>query len=502
MKKTIILVIVGLLIFNSFLVVGWSIKNDIEVETIPSDDFDPLVDINLTVDILEIRAFEKINNEFNPGFFVKILINEEEFVSPVYDNSWYLYDCFSVTKDVPDNIQIVDITIQLWNWNSGNPQICDISENENIKDEGYGINLVYDLSNGRWTGDDYYIGDGSGYGRANGVGDGSIYINERDCELFFNIYQNDYDSDGLAYWLETNVYGTDPEINNKGDDADFDGIPIEWEHRFGFNPFIWDDHENFDPDDDSLNNTEEFLTSVYGSDPYRRDIFLELDFMDGGPDNINNSVSNRAYELVKRPFNRRDIVFHIDSGQIYGGDIIPFDDYVTNDESVNITEEFYMKDESEAWRRGVFHYGIICYFSKPAGYAFRGDMYPSMGYGPGTNCFIFGSNLIRVFEEEKIFYTTDREFLYASNIMHEIGHNFGFRFGSPFGVDNFGGSNPWRINFWLFANYKSCMNYRYVYKILDYSDGSHGKRDHDDWEHIDLSYFEIPEYNNYQKLGI
>ena len=76
MKKTIILVIVGLLIFNSFLVAGWSIKNDIEVETIPSDDFDPLVDINLTVDILEIRAFEKINNKFNPGFFVKILINE------------------------------------------------------------------------------------------------------------------------------------------------------------------------------------------------------------------------------------------------------------------------------------------------------------------------------------------------------------------------------------------------------------------------------------------
>jgi len=36
------------------------------------------------------------------------------------------------------------------------------------------------------------------------------------------------------------------------------------------------------------------------------------------------------------------------------------------------------------------------------------------------------------------------------------------------------------------------MNYRYTYSILDYSDGSHGKIDYDDWENIDLTYFEKP----------
>ena len=34
------------------------------------------------------------------------------------------------------------------------------------------------------------------------------------------------------------------------------------------------------------------------------------------------------------------------------------------------------------------------------------------------------------------------------------------------------------------------MNYRYVYSgLTDYSDGSHGKNDYDDWANIDLTYF-------------
>jgi hypothetical protein len=35
------------------------------------------------------------------------------------------------------------------------------------------------------------------------------------------------------------------------------------------------------------------------------------------------------------------------------------------------------------------------------------------------------------------------------------------------------------------------MNYHYTYKILDYSDGSNGGRDFDDWSNLDFNYFEI-----------
>jgi hypothetical protein len=74
--------------------------------------------------------------------------------------------------------------------------------------------------------------------------------------------------------------------------------------------------------------------------------------------------------------------------------------------------------------------------------------------------------------------------------MHETGHNFGIRFGEPFGCDCWIGKYPWQICFWFIRNYKSIMNYQYTYNIFDYSDGSHGRGDYDDWANIDLTYFE------------
>jgi hypothetical protein len=43
--------------------------------------------------------------------------------------------------------------------------------------------------------------------------------------------QTDFDKDGFPYWLEVNMYNTSPLINNRGGDADDDGIPIEWAEK-------------------------------------------------------------------------------------------------------------------------------------------------------------------------------------------------------------------------------------------------------------------------------
>ena len=34
------------------------------------------------------------------------------------------------------------------------------------------------------------------------------------------------------------------------------------------------------------------------------------------------------------------------------------------------------------------------------------------------------------------------------------------------------------------------MNYGYMYRLVDYSDGSRGKNDFDDWDRMDLTYFQ------------
>ena len=488
MKKTLsILFIVGL-VFNIFISNISSLTiEDAKENKIILEDFDPLVDINITLEILAIRALDKIDIFSDPDFFLKIIINDEVFQSPIWSNIRNIYNCWKITTDVPDEIENVKIKIELWDSNQLKNKRCDISSEKNINSDGYSLDIFYNIKTGIWSGDDYNIGDPSGYGRGCGSGDGSIYKENNDCEIWFNIYQNDFDGDGIPYWIETYVYGTDPTVNDVGNDFDQDGIPIEWEHRWGFNPLIWEDHQNFDHDGDSLNNSEEFMTYEFGSDPYRKDIFLEVDFMEDKNNSEQIEILRKAWELVKNPYHRRNIIFHLDLGEVNGGEILPYDNESSFDELIELYRNYFTHNGEQSWKRGIFHYALIVENCSPVGFGFSGDVWPYWGYVRGTNCFVFNKGLV---QRKAKFIRTTEEFITACLIMHESGHNFGIRLGNPLGCDFPGTGNIFRPISWIFRNYKSVMNYRYTYFILDYSDGSHGRRDFDDWEHLDLTWFE------------
>ena len=74
--------------------------------------------------------------------------------------------------------------------NLGLNKLCDISTlyfDDNYRDS-YDVELLYSIKTGHWWGDDSlsstsWSSDDSGYGRLNGCDDGSIYNNDRDCEL-------------------------------------------------------------------------------------------------------------------------------------------------------------------------------------------------------------------------------------------------------------------------------------------------------------------------------
>ncbi len=51
--------------------------------------------------------------------------------------------------------------------------------------------------------------------------------------VLFDITQNDFDGDNIPYWTEVNRYHTDPTVNDTGRDDDGDGVPIEWEFKWG-----------------------------------------------------------------------------------------------------------------------------------------------------------------------------------------------------------------------------------------------------------------------------
>ena len=72
-------------------------------------------------------------------------------------------------------------------------------------------------------------------------------------------------------------------------------------------------------------------------------------------------------------------------------------------------------------------------------------------------------------------------------VMHETGHSLNFR---PIPGHNTLSYYPWQLGWWLSRPYKSCMNYGYMYTTVDYSDGSRPVGDYDDWERMDLTYFE------------
>jgi len=489
MRKSISIITIGVLLVT-VLPNG---TNILAAPTLPAaqgmkDDLDPLVDLNITIDFQYIRGLDPAYQQNPPDFFMKLWIDGALFESPMWNDTLRVYNPWNITYNIPDDQDNVSVLIELWNNQDGSPVLCDLNGAPNNGSTGYSLALVYHVKTGHWDGDDH-IGDPSGYGRANGCDDGSIYTSEQDCELGFTIFQNDYDGDGIPYWTEVHQYGTDPMKDNRGEDADNDSIPIEWEFWWGYNPSVYDNHSALDPDNDSISNLEEYYTRSFSSDPFRRDLFLEMDYMAAGPNGEQSIVPAESREQLRDPYARRNIVFHFDTGEINGGEIIPFESLVTIDEVRPLYNKYFLHNDSTTWRRGVFHWGIYVYSTKPNGYGFSGDVEPFMGYLPGTNAFIISSNMMEKHARLKL---KPLSYFYAAATMHEMGHNMGLRSGHPPGCDDHFGAYPWQPGFWIYRTYKSIMNYHYTYHIFDYSDGSHGKRDFDDWSNLNLSYFEIP----------
>ena len=506
------------------------IKTNTTTGTLEDTDLDPLDPaVNVTVTINKIRSlaknYQSLTSRFwnptiskidlfsDPDFYVNVIINEQEFKSPIWYNTKYVYNPnWSATKNVPKDQEFVNITIQLWDNNPlGIDQLCDISGNSEERPNSRDLQLQYSIKTGHWTGDDYvgtfFFGgsDPSGYGRANGCDDGSVYQNDRDCELWFDINQTDYDGDNIPYWTEENIFHTDPTVNNKNDDPNNDGIPLWWDFKWGFtqsfhhggpdgysfeynwtyNPFTSSNYSNLDPDNDGLSNLEEYLTSQWDSDTFRKDLFIEMDQMTGGPNGEPASIfPNGAKELLRTAYDKHNIVYHLDDGTWVdtGSEMIPFDNLTTggwghnvsNNELQQIYNDYFLHGNQSNWRHGVFHYGVVVYQCSLA----NGNMF-------GGDAFQISSNGLSNKTKGKPL--ADLDVIYASAFMHETGHTLAIE--NP-AVDNPNSKYIYQLGWWQWRHYKSVMNYGYMYLIVDYSDGSRGKNDFNDWVTIDLTAFD------------
>ncbi|MBC7081214.1 MAG: hypothetical protein H5T44_03090 [Thermoplasmatales archaeon] len=404
------------------------ISNEIKRLKIETDDFDPLVDIWVGICIKRARFPRKgllevkIDGKKNCSIFCG-----DEYPEIIF---W---------ENVDDKKQFVEISFNL----------------------GKKFNVYYDLATGGWFGDDF-LGDEDGYGR----------IKHENYEIWFDIIYNDYDNDRLTYWEEVNIYHTNPYVSDYGIDYDGDGVAIEWEDKYGYDPFNPENHANIDTDNDGLSNLEEYMMRYDLSDPFAKDIFVEIDYMP------QYRISNESIQMLCDAFSKHNITLHIKVD-----DELPYRERIYYKEARDFYWDYFLNGNANSPKHGIYHYLIL------------------VAYGPGArggNAFVGYDNCDSILLACQ--YINDwrigekRKTAYASLIMHELGHNLGLFEDDFGGIDNESCNAPWLPGYWKYENYKSCLNYRYSFELVDYSDGSHGINDFNDWEKIDLTFFKNSYY--------
>jgi hypothetical protein len=364
------------------------------------------------------------------------------------------------------------------------------------------FNIVYDFKTGRWTGDDYF-NDTDGYGHYNGS-----YF-----EMWFSVCQTDYDGDNIPYWSEVNLQNTNPKVDDSKLDPDMDGIPTSWEWKWGYNPFQWENHSQLDPDQDGLQNDEEYYMEKWLANPFIPEIYIEVDYMEKAPFKLFDVVIEKgkilpisiprikrsrldgwdhifweeSQQMIIELFNEHGIVVHIDDGVMGGGgDILPFSlGAGAHMFTEGLVADFYKNNFADE-RKGIYRYLCILH---GGGWCAPQDERNYM------DCMTVPSNQ-QFFNKQLDMAITPRtkRIGRAVQVLHELGHSFGFLKSHCGGVDNTSrkAKNPSEYP-WL--DYVSVMNYDYFrQRFFDYSNGNNGEYDADDWGLIDLTFFQEP-YN-------
>ncbi|MBS3749511.1 MAG: right-handed parallel beta-helix repeat-containing protein [Candidatus Thermoplasmatota archaeon] len=278
-------------------------------------------------------------------------------------------------------------------------------------------------------------------------------------------------------FTKTEVHGyNDSLIILDGNDADMDGVPDWWEKEFGYDCFSKDTHEFLDPDGDALNNIEECYAYAWGADPFRKDIFLELDHMPSQHENTFNTLPKEYILMMMESFAEQNISLHVDQDSCMGGEEIPnMQDFDFSD-LVDIYWDYFLHNDLNNPRKNIFHYGLLFDQGPGNGFAFMGWAH--------LNSFCIS---VDVLTKNQLF--LDRGWLITCGCMHELGHTLGLLPDDFGGNDNHAAIKPKYFDFYYFRNYKSIMNYRYTYSVLDYSDGNNGKVDYNDWDGIEFDFF-------------
>lgn len=266
------------------------------------------------------------------------------------------------------------------------------------------------------------------------------------------------------------------QITFSDSDTDGDGAPDWWEVKWGYTPEVWDDHHRLDPDEDALNNIEECYMDSYDANPYKKDLFLEFDWTQTLQGNNTNKPAAPDVAQMIDAFADHNISLHVDTGELGGGEELPAQSFVTYAEIINMYWEYFLHNDLNNPRQTIFHYGILCDYSQGPGFAVMGWNH--------LNAFIIGAQSLAENHPK-----STKSWVAMAASMHELGHTCGLIVTKFNGIDNRASIKPYYKEFWTYLSYKSILNYLYTYSFMDYSDGTHGRGDFNDWGNLDFSFF-------------
>jgi hypothetical protein len=229
----------------------------LEQMDIIDDQIAPYENQAVVLEILRVRHRGLLDRLLKPGLSWK-QTPEFYFISTM-DGMEY------VSKDISQHMQSSEVLFTTWDSIFQENKVVRTAEQDQetsqitltiVEQEKKGLfglrsqdlekdsfTVTYCYRTGRWTGDDSFQ-DEDGYG---------YYLGDT-FEIWFNLYQMDYDDDYIPYWMEVNVLNTDETVDDASIDPDDDSLPLFWEWKWGYDPYTWDDHRNLDPDMDSITN--------------------------------------------------------------------------------------------------------------------------------------------------------------------------------------------------------------------------------------------------------
>jgi parallel beta-helix repeat protein len=269
----------------------------------------------------------------------------------------------------------------------------------------------------------------------------------------------------------------EPYITFEEPDSDSDGVPDFWEEIYGYDPLQKEDHKNLDPDQDGLTNIQECYAYEWGANPFKKDVFWEMDWMESqtNPDKSNKPSETLLAEIIDS-FAAHNITLHVDTGELGGGEIIPYSFGFSYANLRDYYWDYFLHNDLNNPRKGIFHYGLICDEGPGPGFAFVG--------WDSLDGFCVSADMI---VDRLPFFERDR-FIVGGSV-HELGHTLGLTVDDHGGNDNTVATMLFSKQWFLYLPYRSCMNYWYTYKIITFSDGTLGPTDFNDWAHMDLSFF-------------